>query len=60
MKMTADRLAKNYAKRGVNPDDRESLRDLVDLDTGGAHDAVPLDILTDMIAARLTKKDDNQ
>jgi hypothetical protein len=52
---TADRVAKAIRDAGASAStfDRESVRDLCDIATGGDLDCVPLDLLTDAVLVRL-------
>lgn len=51
----ADRIAAEVATKGQSRIYWGALRDQCDLDTGGELDCQPLDVLTDMVARRLSK-----
>lgn len=56
---TADRIVRRWTKACTQPDmltglDWESIRDAVDIKTGGELDCIQLDILTDMVKGRLS------
>ena len=53
---TADRVARAIRDAGAGPEtfDREAVRDLCDIATGGGLDCQPLDLLTDAVLKRLT------
>lgn len=50
-----DELARHLSHRGVAPESREKIRDYLDAWSQWDLDLVELDILTDMVVARLKK-----